>query len=246
MFSSSRTTPIRSLGEPVDGRRLAVTGRSARIDVFLPNDATLCVIACGHIAGALSRRMQIRSTSPECVSALVGYAKEATEAETSWDRSSPHVIEETLVEQIRAAMETSVVVASGMGARNLRASAVACACRFIDSHLAKSVTLADLSRHCGVGVRTLEYGFRQFYDTTPISFIKSQRLTRTHNALSQTCVQAAAVSRIARRMGFTHMGQYAQDYRALFGESPSMTLQRAPRRTDTQPEGDAELRESVS
>ncbi|MET0661289.1 MAG: helix-turn-helix transcriptional regulator [Steroidobacteraceae bacterium] len=246
MFSSSRASPVRLLGEPIDARRLAVAGRHARIDLFLPNDATLCVISGGPIAGALARRMQIRSMSPENVAALAGYAKEATEANTFWDRSSPQVIEEALNDQIRAAMEASVVVASGTGARSRRASAVGCACRFIDSHLAKPVTLADLASHCGVGVRTLEYGFRQFYDTTPISFIKSQRLTRTHKALTQTSLQAAAVSRIARRMGFSHMGQYAQDYRALFGESPSMTLQRAPRRSNAKTGNDAVLRGIVS
>ena len=32
------------------------------------------------------------------------------------------------------------------------------------------------------------------------------------------------------RMGFTHMGQYAQDYRSLFSESPTMTLRRAQSR----------------
>jgi AraC-like DNA-binding protein len=246
ILSSSRSTSIRSFGEPIDQRRFAVAGRGAPINVFLPDDATLCVIATKLIVGASSRRMQIRSTSAECISMLVGCSEAAVETNPSQHRSSPHALEEALLHEIRVAMEASALVESGAGARNLRASAVARACRFIDSHLAKPMTLADLSRHCGAGVRTLEYGFRQFYDTTPIGFIKSQRLTRTHNALTECCLQVAAISGIAKRLGFTHMGQYAQDYRALFGESPSMTLQRAQRQDKTQPDGDAPLRDVVS
>ena len=90
--------------------------------------------------------------------------------------------------------------------------------------------LAELCGHCGVGVRTLEYGFRQFYDATPIGFIKSQRLTRARTALARAGGQPTSISATARRTGFTHMGQYAQDYRSLFGESPTMTLRRAQER----------------
>lgn len=92
------------------------------------------------------------------------------------------------------------------------------------------IGLADLCKHCGVSVRTLEYGFRAFYDTTPIGFIKSRRLTCARRLLTQARAQPPSISQTARRLGFTHMGQYAQDYRLLFDESPTMTLQRAQQR----------------
>ena len=120
--------------------------------------------------------------------------------------------------------------------RTQRAAAVAGACRFIDSYLGKPIGLAELCAHCGVGVRTLEYGFRQFYDATPIGFIKSQRLTRTRTALARAGAQPTSISATARRLGFTHMGQYAQDYRSLFGESPTMTLRRAQGRDEQRAE----------
>jgi AraC-like DNA-binding protein len=38
----------------------------------------------------------------------------------------------------------------------------------------------------------------------------------------------ANVSDIARRNGFPQLGRFAAQYRAVFGEAPSTTLQRAP------------------
>ena len=108
---------------------------------------------------------------------------------------------------------------------DLRVSAVVSACRLVDKRFPAPVTLTELSRHCGVAERTLEYGFRQVYDTTPLAFIRSQRLTRNRMALLGARA-TTSISDTARACGFTHMGQYCKDYRRLFGETPSMTLAR--------------------
>ena len=108
---------------------------------------------------------------------------------------------------------------------DLRVSAVVSACRLVDKRFPAPVTLTELSRHCGVAQRTLEYGFRQVYDTTPLAFIRSQRLTRNRMALLGARA-STSISDTARACGFTHMGQYCKDYRRLFGETPSMTLAR--------------------
>ena len=99
------------------------------------------------------------------------------------------------------------------------------ACRLLNKRFPSPVTLTELSRHCGVAQRTLEYAFRQVYDTTPLAFIRSQRLTRNRMALLGARA-STSISDTARACGFTHMGQYCKDYRRLFGETPSMTLAR--------------------
>jgi AraC-like DNA-binding protein len=234
ILPSPRSTPVRWLGQPIDAQRFAVTGRGARIDLFLPADAMLCVIDAGLIAGVAAKRTQMRSTSTRGAEDLLATAQSVvSRGGTSKLSREAQALDDALTQQIRFAMQTSEVLVSEASARSLRAWAVARACRYIDAHLTKSLSLATLSKHCGVGIRTLEYSFKQFYDTTPISFIKSQRLTQTHVALAQARGQAITISKIAKRAGFTHMGQYCQDYRALFGESPSMTLQRTARSDST-------------
>lgn len=245
MLPSSPKAAIRWLGQPIDASRFALAGRRARIDVFLPYDATLCVITIESLARVLPQRVQIHTATPECISKLVRCAESATENDASPGAGRPpQAIGDVLARQICIAMEASALVAPGTSTRSRRVTAIARACRFIDSRLGKPISLADLCRHCGVGVRTLEYGFRQLYDTTPIAFIKNQRLTRTHRLLTRA--HPASISETARRMGFTHMGQYAQDYRSLFGESPTMTLQRAQRRRNAQSDDNATLPETAS
>jgi AraC-like DNA-binding protein len=111
------------------------------------------------------------------------------------------------------------------GLDDVRVSAVVSACRLVDKRFPVPVTLTELSRHCGVAQRTLEYAFRHVYDTTPLAFIRSQRLTRNRMALLGARANNS-ISDTARACGFTHMGQYCKDYRRLFGETPSMTLAR--------------------
>jgi AraC-like DNA-binding protein len=95
----------------------------------------------------------------------------------------------------------------------------------VDKRFPSPVALTELCRHCGVAQRTLEYAFRHVYDTTPLAFIRSQRLTRNRMALLSARA-STSISDTARACGFTHMGQYCKDYRRLFGETPSTTLAR--------------------
>jgi methylphosphotriester-DNA--protein-cysteine methyltransferase len=218
---------VRWLGQPISGSRFALAGRRVRVDLFLPYDATLCVITTEAPACSAARRLQLLTTTPECITTLLGCVQSATEDHDQ----PPRAIDDALVAQVRKALQTSAPTAA-TSMRTQRAAAVARACRFIDSYLVKPIGLAELCAHCGVGVRTLEYGFKQFYDATPIGFIKSQRLTRTHTALARAGAQPISIGATARRVGFTHMGQFAQDYRSLFGESPTMTLRRAQERNE--------------
>lgn len=106
-----------------------------------------------------------------------------------------------------------------------RVAAVVTACELIQLRLALPPSLRELSLHCGVAQRTLEYGFKDVYGTTPLAYMRSQRLTRSRLALLRR-EGTDSVSGTARQYGFTHMGQYCRDYRRLFGETPSTTLAR--------------------
>lgn len=226
LLLSLQDAAIRWLGQPISRNRFALVGRRARVDLFLPYDATLCLITTEAPVRPAARRVQLLTAAAESMAALLACVQSATEG-----HNPPTAIDQALAGQVRKALETSAPTPE-TSMRTQRAAAVACACRFIDSYLGKPLGLAGLCAHCGVGVRTLEYGFRQFYDTTPIGFIKSQRLSRTRAALARVGAQPTSISATARRMGFTHMGQYAQDYRSLFGESPTMTLRRAQGRDE--------------
>ena len=81
----------------------------------------------------------------------------------------------------------------------------------------------------GVPERTLQLYFRQLFGRSPSSW---HRLARLHGArrLLGNGHRSTSVTEVALRCGFDQLGRFAVEYRRHFGEKPSDTLRRAPRR----------------
>jgi len=86
-------------------------------------------------------------------------------------------------------------------------------------------TVGELALACGVGRRTLQRYFRHFMDKAPMEVLHDLRLDRARQDLLRTSGRAS-VTDIAVRCGFNHVGRFAIQYRARYGESPSATLRR--------------------
>lgn len=86
------------------------------------------------------------------------------------------------------------------------------------------LTTSLLLERSGVSERTLQYAFRDRFGVPPSTFCRSLNLSRVRTALRAGDIERDAVRDIAARFGFSHMGQFARDYRGLFGERPSDTL----------------------
>lgn len=76
----------------------------------------------------------------------------------------------------------------------------------------------------GVSERTLEYAFRERFGITPKAVLSSIRLNGVHRELKLTNGGNTKIADIASRWGFWQMGQFAKDYKLMFGELPSYTL----------------------
>jgi AraC family ethanolamine operon transcriptional activator len=89
------------------------------------------------------------------------------------------------------------------------------------------LTVPHLCTVAGVSQRTLEYGFREIFDLTPIGFIRRMRLHALRRELLLACSDEVTVQDIAFGMGFYQLGRLAREYRQLFDELPSHTLHRS-------------------
>jgi AraC family ethanolamine operon transcriptional activator len=58
----------------------------------------------------------------------------------------------------------------------------------------------------------------------PKAYINAVRLNAVHKQLRVAKAGNLFVADAANAWGFWHMGQFAADYRKLFGENPSQTL----------------------
>jgi AraC-like DNA-binding protein len=92
-------------------------------------------------------------------------------------------------------------------------------------------TTAEVARATGVSARALQKAFAKAGEPPPMTYLRQLRLHRVREELtdaSQT-QSPAAVTAVASRWGFVHLGRFAQQYRQLFGEAPSQTLRSSNR-----------------
>ena len=92
----------------------------------------------------------------------------------------------------------------------------------IDHHADQAPSIEEVGRQVGASLRTLRYAFREYYGVSPKAYLQSLRLSRVRREL-RTADSDTIVADVANRWGFWHMGQFAADYRRLFGELPSET-----------------------
>ena len=85
-----------------------------------------------------------------------------------------------------------------------------------------------LARIAGTRPRTLETHFRIFLGTTPLGWVRRMRLAQARQELLNAGPQAT-VTDTAISCGFGQMGRFAAQYRKVFGELPSATIQQARR-----------------
>lgn len=95
------------------------------------------------------------------------------------------------------------------------------ACELMLSQTDEPLSMLDVCRRVGSSRRKLNYCFQDVLGTSPVKYLRAVRLNGVRRALraGRTTVQDAAA-----RWGFLHLGQFARDYKAQFGERPSDTL----------------------
>lgn len=100
-------------------------------------------------------------------------------------------------------------------------------------HLAKPLGEIDLCGALGVSDRTLRLAFRERFSMGPMVYYRALRLNAVRVMLRS--FPMSPVAALAKQLGFHHLGNFAADYRRLFGELPSRTRKenRGVRRVDS-------------
>ncbi len=91
------------------------------------------------------------------------------------------------------------------------------------------LSMAELAREVGVGLRSLQLTFLELRAMGPRDVLLQMRLERARDRLLAPA-QADTVTSIALDCGFAHLGRFPGSYRIAFGELPTETLARSRRR----------------
>lgn len=89
------------------------------------------------------------------------------------------------------------------------------------------VSLADLCLAAGVSQASLYRAFQSVCDMPPLAYFHKRRLNDARRALIASPAERGNVKRAAYSAGLTELGRFALEYRRLFGEPPSATLNRS-------------------
>lgn len=95
----------------------------------------------------------------------------------------------------------------------------------MEASLHQPLTTTDLCRELDVSERTLRYAFQEVRGIRPMTFYKAIRLNAVRREI-KSAEDGSSIAEVAGRWGFWHTGEFAADYRKLFGELPSFTKQR--------------------
>lgn len=103
---------------------------------------------------------------------------------------------------------------------------------YIDASLERGncPSIVEICAHAGVSQRSLQYGFQELLQMTPVAYLRILRLNRVRVELCAPSHGSQTVTETATRWGFFHLGKFAGDYRQMFGELPSETLRLASTR----------------
>ena len=95
-------------------------------------------------------------------------------------------------------------------------------------NLSDAPSMSELCERVGVSERTLRSCCAESLGMSPIRYVLLRRLREVHRALRDADPETVNVAEVAHRFGFAQLGHFAGTYRAIFGETPSTTLQRTP------------------
>jgi transcriptional regulator GlxA family with amidase domain len=90
-----------------------------------------------------------------------------------------------------------------------------------------ATTMPELLRAASASPRRLRQAFLDAYDLPPSRYLQLRVLNRANKCLRVSGDCGDTVTEVAMDLGVVHMGRFAARYRAVFGEHPSETVNRA-------------------
>ena len=151
---------------------------------------------------------------------------EATEqniAFTQLASSSQMLREENLILGLLRAQQSTISHMLQEPQRRTMSAQMKRAQSFMHDNVSDALSLQQIAEHAGCSIRSLQVGFKQHFQCSPMRYLSRQRLNLAHYLL-QSSSSDATVSSIAYDCGFTHLGRFSIEYKRVFGCLPSESL----------------------
>lgn len=96
---------------------------------------------------------------------------------------------------------------------------------FVRHHIQEPLQVIDLCRHLGVSRTALQSAFEDALGMNPSTYVRLLRLNGARSSLLHP-TEDLQIKDVVQQWGFWHLSRFSADYKGLYGELPSHTLQR--------------------
>ncbi|WP_243077174.1 AraC family transcriptional regulator [Microbacterium sp. SS28] len=190
---------------------------------------------------AVVRRLadrHLEGSGRKLLSPTAGLSKPSPHGARLWNATADMVADDDGASPIRASVLQDLVITTLLVAfpvlgdvsppvgANVLPRALRRAVDYIDEHLAEPISITQIAEAARVSVRSLEYGFIRQFGVTPSRHLREARMRQVHAELRDSDPTQTTVAAVVHRWGIGHLGRFAAEYRAQFGENPSATLGR--------------------
>jgi AraC-like DNA-binding protein len=156
-------------------------------------------------------------------SAAIGFVEGRSNALV--DRETAHGLEQQLIEALVKGFAKGSAIEAPPDTRNHRYLAL----RFealLMSEPERAFRMTEICAALGISEQNLRLSCQEQLGMGPIEYARRRRMESVHRALRLGNPEEASIAGLAWRYGFRSPGRFAADYRAVYGELPSATLQR--------------------
>ena len=232
---------LRFMGRPVGGNELMISDGSEAFDlqvpaghglyglVFDPAELQAHVRARDQDDGVPAHRpgVRLQTLTPLQRMRLVGLLREVLrglEADPGalMFAASRHSLREALLTVLGDTLMPSVQADAITPRQQRRQDVVRRVRELVTEQPQTCLGVEQLCAQLHITRRTLQNCFQDSLGISPASYLRLVRLNAVRRDL-RTAEAGQTIGDVAARWGFWHMGHFSHDYKALFGETPSMT-----------------------
>jgi AraC-like DNA-binding protein len=203
-WSSMSLSPedLAAAGQAIAGRPLAAPTAT---HVVRPEATTMA-----QLLNPLEQAVRLAETTPEKL-------------------SNPEVVrglEQTLIHAMVSCLTAGTVKGMSDGDRR-HLAAIDRLEQFLEANHDRPLYIAEVCAACGVSERTLRASCQDHLGMSPVRYLWLRRMHLAQRMLIKADPTKTTVTEIATEHGFWELGRFSVQYRALFGELPSVTLRSA-------------------
>jgi len=237
LLLNGRGTPHRSVGLYGGGAELIRSNSrdSSHAVLVLPMDRADALLCPGSASpllrpGAQTLLVAGAQAWNQAVGVVRSAAAAATQAPRTFDAEQPRqALRDTLLQALRDLTAGTRGAESGGDRHRPRAwrRIVVGADEYLRANVARPIYTEELCAALGISAISLVAAYHATFGVSPHRFLKLRRLAMVRSLLCNREGPAPLVKSVALAHGFWHLGQFAIDYQAMYGEMPSETLARA-------------------